>query len=165
MADVQIREATREDRPTIKDLHATCFSDEMALDDLVLENLFVHPYGINLVATVDEEDAPVAGYAGAIHGARPTARLLTIHVHPEHRRQGVASRLLDHLEARLIARRADGLELEVHAQNHAAQRLYDDRGYDVVREDPTAYPSVDPSRGYVMRKELSAPTDPTKQQA
>ncbi len=163
MARVHIRKARPEDRDDVKLLHEVCFSEDMALDELVLENLLTHPYGINLVA--EHEDAtPLAGYAGALHGARPTARLLTLHVHPNHRRAGIASRLLDRLEAQLIARKANALELEVHTENLPAQRLYEDRGYEVVREDPQAYPSVDPPQGYVMRKPLTV-EDPRSQQA
>lgn len=151
MTDVEVRELEPHERDAVKTLHGRCFSDGMALDELVLDSLFTHPYGITLLATLDGE---IVGFAGAIHGARPKARLLTIHVDPELRRFGVATALLDALEARLVARKARILELEVHADNEAAQRLYEARGFEIVREDPNAYPSVDPSDGYVMAKPL-----------
>lgn len=148
---VEIRELSYAGREPVKRLHRRCFSEGIALDELVLDNLFQHAHAINLVAVRDER---IVGFAGAIHGARDKARLLTIHTDPDVRRAGVASALLDVLEERLRARQASAIELEVHVENQAAQRLYEDRGFEVVREDPTAYPSVEPSSGYVMRKEL-----------
>lgn len=151
-APLKIRELTSDEREEVKRLHRRCFSEEMALDELVLDNLFVHPFGINLVA---EEEGSIVGFAGAIHGARPKARLLTIHTDPDHQRSGVATALLDALEHRLRARKARTLELEVHVSNEAAQRLYEGRGFEVVRADPETYPSLEDSRGYVMAKELA----------
>lgn len=155
---LHIRDATPPDREPIKRLHKRCFPDEMALHELILDNLLVHPHGINLVAE-PSNNQPLIAYAGAIHGARPKARLLTIHVQPDHRRKGAASKLLDHLEERLIARKARALELEVHIQNQGAKRLYEERGFEVVRKDPSAYPRVDPSDGFVMQKPLGDEED------
>lgn len=151
-APLKVRELASDEHGDVKRLHRRSFSEEMALDELVLDNLFVHPFGINLVA---EEDL-IVGFAGAIHGARPKARLLTIHTDPDRRRSGIATALLDDLEHRLRARKARTLELEVHVTNEAAQRLYEDRGFEIVREDPETYPSLEDSRGYVMAKDLAA---------
>lgn len=152
----QIRDAKPPDREPVKRLHNLCFPKRMALDELILENLLTPPRGLNLVAESASRDR-IIGYAGSIHGARPKARLLTIHVHPEARRKGVASMLLDRLEERLNARKAKVLELEVHVENRGAKRLYEQRGFEVARKDPTAYPRLDPSDGYVMQKQLSNP--------
>lgn len=152
MREPEIRTLEIGDREPVKALHERCFEEGMALDELVLENLFTHPHGINLVA---ERDGSIVGFAGVIHGARPEARLLTIHVDPDRRREGVASALLDEVERRLRARKARTLQLEVHATNEAAQRLYRERGFEIVREDEQAYPAVEDSRGYVMAKELA----------
>lgn len=155
MTGVDVRGLEPADRDAVKALHARCFPDAFAMDDAVLDNLFRHPYGVHLVAEIDDE---IVGFAGAIHGARPRARLLTLHVDPDARRSGVATALLDGLEHRLTARKAHRLELEVHVDNDAAQRLYEARGFEVEREDPTAYPSIEPSTGYVMVKALAEDT-------
>ncbi len=155
MTRVDVRALEPADRDAVKALHGRCFPDAFAMDEDVLDNLFRHPYGVHLVAETDDR---IVGFAGAIHGARPDARLLTLHVDPDARRSGVASALLDELEHRLNARKARRLELEVHVDNEAAQHLYEARGFEVEREDPTAYPSVDPSTGYVMVKQLTEDT-------
>ena len=150
-ASLTVRRLDPTERGEVRELHEACFEDEVAFDDLVLERVFRHANAINLVATRDDE---TLGYAAALHGSRPKARLLTIQTHPEARGQGVAAAMLDDLEERLRARKARTLELEVHVGNEPAIALYRDRGFAVEREDPTAYPSLDNSKGYVMHKSL-----------
>lgn len=152
MSDVQVRVMEPDEREAVKRLHRECFPEAMALDEVVLETLFQHRQAVNLVA--DRFGVPI-GYAGAVHGARPRAKLLTIHVHPDARGNGIGSALMDELETRLRARKARHLELEVHADNDVAQAMYRSRGYEVVREDPEAYPSLEDSAGLVMRKALA----------
>lgn len=151
MKALQVREVDPSDREAVKALHERSFPDALAFDELVLDNLLRHPSAINLLA---EHGDTVVGFLSALHGTSPRARILTVHTAPEARRQGVASHLLDVLTERLRARRADHVELEVHAANDAAIELYRSRGYEIRREDPTAYPSLDDPRGYVMRREL-----------
>lgn len=138
------------DREAVGRLHEACF-DELAFDEPVLDRVFRHANATNLVAELDEG---LVGYAAALHGSRPRARLLTLQTHPEARGRGVASALLDEVLERMRARGADALELEVHVDNEAAIELYRKRGFDTVREDPTAYPSLDEPAGYVMEKPL-----------
>lgn len=146
-----IRDLAPEDRDAVRELHEACFREDVAFDDLVLDRVFRHGHTFNLVAELDDR---IVGYAAALHGSRPTARLLTIQTHPKLRGQGVAKRLLDEVQARLRARRAARLQLEVHVDNEAARNLYEERGFEVKRKDPTAYPSLERSTGYVMEKEL-----------
>ncbi|GHF64048.1 GNAT family N-acetyltransferase [Seohaeicola zhoushanensis] len=60
------------------------------------------------------------------------AELLTIATHPEHRRQGLARRLMEDWQAQAAAMGATRALLEVAADNGAAQALYLSCGY---RED------------------------------
>lgn len=151
MTEATVRPMEPGDRQAVKRLHRRCFPDEEALDEPVLYTLFRHRAAVNLVA--ERLEVPL-GYAGAIHGARPRAKLLTIHVHPENEGQGIGTALMDELERRLRARKARHLELEVHHTNDRARELYERRGFEVVHEDPEAYPSLEDSRGLVMRKAL-----------
>lgn len=150
-AGLQIRPLEPGDRTTVQDLHRAAFPPDLAFHDLVLHRLFVHEGAINLVAVLDGE---IVGYAAAIHAATGRARLYTLHVAPAAQGQGVAKGLLTELERRLTARRAAFLELNVHVENEAALGLYEQAGYEVTREEPNGYPSLEPSTGLVLRKQL-----------
>ena len=67
------------------------------------------------------------------------AHIATLAVHPEFRRKGVGSNLL---EVALIEARKKGAQdamLEVRASNHIAQALYKDYGFEVVHRRPRYY--------------------------
>lgn len=59
--------------------------------------------------------------------------ITTIGVAPEHRRRGVANRLLRHGEKALRSRRISTMSLEVRVSNTVARRLYRRMGYTVVQ--------------------------------
>lgn len=61
------------------------------------------------------------------------AHLTTIGVAPEHRRRGLALRLLDHIEDALKTREVSTVMLEVRVGNIEAQQLYHRAGYMVVQ--------------------------------
>lgn len=58
-----------------------------------------------------------------------SAHLTTIGVAPEHRRRGLAARLLGHIEAALKNRQVGTILLEVRVGNTEAQELYNRTGY------------------------------------
>ncbi|MCC6452696.1 MAG: GNAT family N-acetyltransferase, partial [Acidobacteria bacterium] len=62
-----------------------------------------------------------------------TAHLTTIGIAPEHRRRGLAKRLLLHVENALRARSINTLVLEVRVKNTSAQDLYRQKGFYVVQ--------------------------------
>lgn len=149
--DLEIRRMEPTERDEVRDLHEACFDEDVAFDDMVLDRVFRHANAINLVAVRDDT---IVGYAAGLHGSRPKARLLTIQTHPEARGQGVAGALLADLEDRVRARRAELLELEVHVDNEPAIQLYEKHGFQLHREDATAYPSLANTTGYILRKPL-----------
>lgn len=152
-----VRRLEPSDRPAVRKLHEVCFQAELAFDDIVLDRVLRHQNTINLVAELDGE---IVGFAAALHGSRPKARLLTIQTHPEARGRGVARSLLETVEQTVRARKARLLELEVHVDNEPAIRLYEDVGFEVEQEDPTAYPSLEETTGYVMHKPLDGGRNP-----
>jgi [ribosomal protein S18]-alanine N-acetyltransferase len=105
-----------------------------------------------LVAEVDGE---VIGYAiGEVErdGGRRVGHLMNIAVAEEWRRKGLATRLLDEIEARFKGKYADVSYLEVRASNTPAQRLYAGRGYAIVGRLPGYYHDED---GLAMEKPLT----------
>jgi len=78
-----------------------------------------------LVARIGRQ---VVGYAGLMFVA-DEAHITNVAVHPDHRRYGVASRLLVELAGVAIARGCTAWTLEVRASSVGAQRLYHSFGF------------------------------------
>ncbi len=64
----------------------------------------------------------------------------TISVHPDHRRKGIARRLMETALADAAARGAISAALEVRAGNEAALALYEAFGFKIVGARPHYYP-------------------------
>ncbi len=81
-----------------------------------------------------------------------TGHITTIAVAPEHRRRGLAVRLLQHAEAALKRRDIGILMLEVRVGNVTAQNLYSKYGYIIVQKLPKYYNNGED--GFLMVKSL-----------
>ena len=79
------------------------------------------------------DNGDMAAFAFVMLNERNSAHLTTIGVAPEHRRRGLATRLLDHIEKTLHAKEVGTIMLEVRVGNLDAQQLYRQLGYFVVQ--------------------------------
>lgn len=101
---------------------------------------------------VAHEQGVIVGYAG-IALAGDVADIHNIAVIPSHRKQGIASHLLDELESWAITKKVSALMLEIREGNTEAFPLYEKRGYSVIsRRDNYYAPGV---HALIMRKELT----------
>ena len=95
------------------------------------------PDGIRLKLTRDPDLFLVAcageEIVGTVMGGWDGRRAYPYHlaVHPEHRRQGVAARLLEAVEDRMRARGALKVKCQVFTDNAAALAFFRARGYEV----------------------------------
>lgn len=91
-------------------------------------------------ATID--DGGVLGYVVAEvtpnHG-RAFGHVKDLAVHPEHRRRGIASTLLERALVTMAGQGATSVKLEVRAGNEAARRLYRSFGFSRMRHRPAYY--------------------------
>lgn len=87
----------------------------------------------NLSYRVVTATGEMAGFIFVIVNEDGSAHLTTIGVAPEHRRRGLAIKLLAHIEAALRLRGIRTIVLEVRVSNTSAQCLYRDAGYAVVQ--------------------------------
>ena len=82
-----------------------------------------------------------------------TGHITTIGVAPEHRRRGLANRLLRHAEEALRIRGIGVMMLEVRVSNSAAQNLYTAFDYAIVQRLPKYYNNGED--GFLMVKSLN----------
>jgi ribosomal-protein-alanine N-acetyltransferase len=94
----------------------------------------------------------MAAFAFVLLNSDGTAHLTTIGVAPEHRRRGLASRLLDHLDEVLRVKGVSTIVLELRVSNFGARNLYIESGYSVVNRLNKYY--SDGEDGFLMVKSL-----------
>jgi ribosomal-protein-alanine N-acetyltransferase len=127
-------------------LHATAFADTpRPWTAAEFADLLGHPG--TLLAT-----RPCGFALGRVAG--PEAELLTLAVHPDARRRGIATGLVAEFEAAAAARGAEECLLEVAVTNAAALALYVGLGYSTAGWRPAYYrrPSIEAIDALVLRK-------------
>ena len=87
----------------------------------------------NLSYRIVTPSGEMVGFVFVLVNEDGSAHLTTIGVAPEHRRRGLAKRLLLHLESALRTRNISTIVLEVRVSNQSAQDLYRDAGFSVVQ--------------------------------
>lgn len=73
----------------------------------------------------------------------PEAELITIGVHPDARRGGIAATMIELMVRDLTARGVKRVFLEVAENNHPARALYEKHGFAVVGRRPKYYDGID----------------------
>ncbi len=132
-------------------LDQRCFSDGEAYDRETIRYLLSHAQAVchKVIAPGDEMIAFVVGMIEP----DDTGHVVAVGVAPEHRRYGHGRRLMDEVEQGFLRRGISTVRLEVRTSNIAAQRLYLDLGYRIVRRMPRYYTSGDD--GFLMVKNLA----------
>ncbi|MGC5627333.1 ribosomal protein S18-alanine N-acetyltransferase [Georgenia sp. Z1344] len=111
--------------------------------------------GRTYLAVVDEEDRLV-GWAGTAAGEE--VQVMTIGIDPDHRRRGLATRLMDELVDRARRDGSRSMLLEVRADDPGARALYARRGFEEIGIRPRYYQRSGRD-AVVMRLDLTAPED------
>ena len=117
-------------------LEAACFTNPTTRDMFKWEaekSDVAHAYVLR-----DPRDQAILAYC-AVWVIFDELHINTLAVHPDRRRQGLASVLLAHVLADAAARGADKATLEVRESNEAARRLYDRFGFTVGGIRPAYY--------------------------
>lgn len=97
-------------------------------------------------------EGQMVGFIFVMINPEGVAHITTVGVAPEHRRRGLAGRLLEHLDYVLRAKKIDTVVLEVRVGNMTAQHLYNRHGYAVTQRIPNYYNNGED--GYLMMKSL-----------
>jgi [ribosomal protein S18]-alanine N-acetyltransferase len=128
--NLQIRSVQANDFAALYALDQACFAPGIAWSKAELTYFLKYPGNIGLLA--EDEAANLAGFAIAGPQRRRgvlMARLITIDVRHDLRRQGVGHTLLAAIEERLRDAGVQSLLLEVAVDNDAAQAFYERHGF------------------------------------
>lgn len=94
----------------------------------------------------------MVGFVVVMVNENGAAHLTTIGIAPEHRRRGLAKRLLAHTERAIRSRDIGTVMLEVRVSNTAAQNLYRENGYAIAQRISSYYNNGED--GFLMMKPL-----------
>lgn len=132
----------------IAELERVCFHDPWSINSISSE--LHNPLSAWLVA-VDE--GVVCGYVGS-QSVLDGADMMNIAVHPDYRKRGIGSTLIEKLIVLLKEKNVISLSLEVRASNETAIGLYHKMGFEIIGKRPGYYrnPRED---AYIMRKEFA----------
>ena len=126
-----IRPLTMDQLQDVLRLNIRCFRNGDNYTKHTFEYLLGEPRTLSF-RTVDEA-GDLVGVAFVMVNENNAAHLTTIGVAPEHRRRGIAAKLLDHVEDALRGRDVGTIMLEVRVSNTSAQELYRRRDYTIVQ--------------------------------
>jgi ribosomal-protein-alanine N-acetyltransferase len=129
--EYSIRPLTDKHIEQVLAVNSRCFVRGDSYTRYAFEYLLSNPNTLSY--RVVTEGGELAGFVFVIVSDNGAAHLTTIGVAPEHRRRGLARRLLQHTEAALLQRSVNTIVLEVRVSNLHAQQLYRSCGYYVVQ--------------------------------
>jgi ribosomal-protein-alanine N-acetyltransferase len=132
-------------------LDQKCFVDGEAYDRETIRYLLSHAQSV-CYKVISSANDMVAFVVGMIEPDR-TGHVVALGVDPAHRRVGHGRQLMYAIEQGFLSNGISTVRLEVRTSNDAAQKLYFDLGYKIVRRMPRYYTSGDD--GYLMVKNLS----------
>ena len=110
----------------VAELEKICFNDPWSENSIASE--LNNKLSLWYVAVEDEQ---VVGYVGSQTVLGETD-MMNIAVHPDHRKHGIATQLIETLIQGLIEQNSHSLMLEVRDSNEAAKTLYRKLGFDEV---------------------------------
>lgn len=146
----EIRPLTADQLPEVVRLNLRCFRNGDNYTKYTFEYLFSEPRTLSyrIVSPKDE----LIAFSFVMVNDNNAAHLTTIGVAPEHRRRGVAAKLLEHIENALRKREIGTIMLEVRVGNTSAQELYRRLGYTTVQRIGKYYNNGEDC--YLMMKSL-----------
>jgi ribosomal protein S18 acetylase RimI-like enzyme len=132
-------------------LDLRCFVDGEAYERETFRYLLTNPKAIS--RQIRSEWDEMSAFAIGVIEDDGCGHITTLGVAPEYRRRGLARLMLHEIERSFLTRNVTTVRLEVRADNLAAQRLYEQLGYAIVKRLERYYSSGHDA--YLMVKSLS----------
>ncbi len=118
-------------------LDQRCFVDGEAYSRETFEYLLTAPESVSYRAVTP--NGMMVGFVIGLVEPDHTGHVTTVGVAPEHRRRGIANRLMEKVEEGFRRRNVRMVRLEVRSVNTGAQALYRNMGYIVTQRLPRYY--------------------------
>src|SRR5262249_26650477 len=131
-------------------LDMRCFVDGEAYERETFRYLLTNPKAI--ARQIRSEWDEMSAFAIGVIEDDGCGHITTIGVAPEYRRRGLARLILHEVERSFLTRGVTTVRLEVRTDNQAAQRLYEQLGYAIVKRMNRYYSSGHDA--YMMVKSL-----------
>ena len=147
----EIRPLTDKQLQEVLKLNLRCFKAGENYTKYTFSYLLNEPATLSYRIVTPSEQ--IVAFVFVMTGADGTGHITTIGVAPEHRRRGLANKLLVHAEDALQKRDISVVMLEVRVSNRAAQNLYKRFGYATVQRLNHYYNNGED--GFLMVKSLS----------
>ncbi|MCB1022813.1 MAG: ribosomal protein S18-alanine N-acetyltransferase [Acidobacteria bacterium] len=131
-------------------LNLRCFSNGENYTEATFKHLLTAPniLGYRIITTEEQ----MVGFIFVGVSNETIGHITTIGIAPEHRKRGLAKKLLEHAEKALRRRNYDSAVLEVRVGNYIAQNLYHRLGYTIIQKINRYY--TDGEDAYLMAKAL-----------
>ena len=127
--DVSLRDLEWTDLGRLGELEQELFADDAWSEATWWSELAGRPRRDYVVAV--GADGSIAGYGG-LDVSGDVADVMTVATSPDAQGRGIGRLLLGELVRRAVAHGVEAVLLEVRADNHAARRLYDRAGFEVI---------------------------------
>lgn len=152
--EYEITLLTDRHKDEVLSLNGRCFSEGESYTRHTFDFLLSDPNTISY--QVITSGGQMVAFVFLMMARDGSAHITTIGVAPEHRRRGLAGRLLQHSERALRMRGISTLVLEVRVSNINAQHLYRKYGYTVTQRLESYYNNGED--GFMMMKSLEIPS-------
>lgn len=126
MNDLEVRELTPEMLGEAAEIERLCFSEPWSPEALLYMCKSPNTHAVAVMI-----DGRLAAYGGC-EFVPPEANIVNIATHPDFRRRGCASAVIDALEGFLSSKGVDSIFLEVRVSNTPARSLYESKGFRTV---------------------------------
>ena len=146
----EIRPLTDKHLKEVLELNQRCFQKGENYTKHTFSYLLSEPNTLSY--RVAAPDDALVGFIFVTIAEDGTGHITTVGIAPEHRRRGLAKKLLSRAEEALKIRNINTIFLEVRVDNLAAQNLYRRLGYSVVQRLPKYYNNG--GDGFLMVKSL-----------
>ena len=146
----EIKRLTIKNLDELLRLNLRCFRNGENYTKNTFRYLLTQPNSLGYGAVTPS--GSIAGFVLLMRNDDGTAHITTVGVAPEHRRRGIAARLIDHLDEVLKSRSISTVVLEVRVSNFPAQNLYRQMGYSAVQRMQKYYHNGED--GFLMMKSL-----------